>query len=325
LALAGNLVTGTGDATIAGAAVIAGNIDGKGAIIFGGTADIDGAFDASGNVTFNGTTGTSTVAGVFTAVDDVEILGDGKVTFEDTVDTSSKTVTIKNTGGVTLTAENTIATDLTVVEVVITGSTSDGVILDETATDITVNASESIEVSIAGSIVAGDSTGKVVIKGALLGPGTYEAADADTATLTLSASTAIEVKQGGSVTIPGDGQIVFTDDTSTITLLAGGSLIASEDGDFIGTSSSDQTDVTLTVTADGSTATEATVDEDSGIFTVTTGTGGGADEEFIIGKIAWEIPQTGSDADGLPGTAATPAAGTLTAGTGTTIIIAGTT
>jgi hypothetical protein len=305
LTLTGDLTVGTGVVTINGDATIPGTLihGGTGAIAFNGTTTI-GTFAPGANITAFGGTGAVTI---------------------NTVTLSTYTVKVVNTNGVTLdtATPTTIAVNLTApAGTIIKGTDSTNGVTINGTTLVIAGVSSSVSVPAAAPLVAGGGTAKVEIKGARLKAGTYTAVNNATATLSLAASTEIEVLDGGSVNIPVGGQIVLNGAvTSKITLLAGGSLIAATaDGDITGTA---HANVTLTVgtTATPDTATKALVTSASP-FGVTTTAGTGSVKTIVVGKIQWEAIDVainalvGADAD-------TDAIGTLTAGAGTTLTIAG--
>jgi filamentous hemagglutinin len=318
---ASTLTVGTGPITIAGTANIGGNLVATtGTVTFNGPATITGTLAATtGTLAFNGAT-ASTVTGVFTPGGAATISGTGAVAFTEAIgDTSTNTVTIKNTGGVTLTAANTLAANLVATGVTITGETTTGVVIDKDATNIVVPTGAFITVPDTGTGLVVGSTNTVTIKGATLKVGTYTGA---AGMLTLAANTEIEVGNGGEVAIAGSGKLAIGAATSSkVTLLAGGRIIAlTADGD-IDLASSNRAKILLTVgtTADPATPAMANISGTTP-FTVAVGSPGNT-QDVIVGKIKWSI--VGGTPAVYAGDTASAAIGTLIAGDGTTITITG--
>jgi hypothetical protein len=269
--------------------------------------------------TFNGTTTVDqfTSGNVGTIID-----GTGEVTITKVLGpTTSNTVIIKNTGGVTLTAENTLAANLKATKATIVGDVGGtGVTIKSDNASLTVPTGATITVSGTGSsIVAGGGNATVTITGATLKAGTYTAANNATNTLKLVAATEIEVADGGEVAIGTAGQIVFTADTSKISLLAGGSLVSSLGGTLIKDSNT-VANVKLIVgtTASPTTPTTAAVTTaNTTEFTVTTGTGSGS-TDVTVANAKWTIATGAVDTKAVSNTGT---AGKLKAGAGTTLTL----
>jgi hypothetical protein len=321
------LTTGAGAVTVGGILVGSGKTTTLGgALTVGGTAAFGGPLTNTAAVvaTFNGAT---TVTGIVTTGSTgLTIAGTGAVTLAEVPVTATGGLTVKSTGGVTLTPATAIAANIVATKAVIKGTAGAGTLIKSDGVALTVGTGNSVAVTGEGaSIVAGGVTGSVTIAGATLNPGTYTATNAATATLTLAASTEIAV--ANAVTIGTAGQIVFTDDSSKISLLAGGSLVASSAAGGLIKTGGDATGVTLTVgtTAVPGTATYATVGASSPFVVTTAVSAGTGSPAVVVGAVSWTVDKT-DEVDAQAGAAAGGGAaiGTLTAGTGTTLTIAGT-
>jgi hypothetical protein len=306
LDLTGNFATSaTTDALIVtGAATINGNVSGTGAAIF----------------TFNGTT---KITGTFTpGAANTVIAGEGKVTLEGALgDTSTNTVIIKNIGGVTLTQPTTIAANFKVTKATITGDTTDGVTIKSTnSSAVELKTGASIVIT-EGPIVFGSGANTITFTKTTLDVGTYTA----TATgLTLGSATTLTVNEGGTATIAGAGVLTFDDTIASILVLEPNATISvlAATGDITGSA---RTKVTLLV-ADSGTPTAGTNKAVSAVGTawkVTTAgsfDGGGA-ATVTLGKIKFVLANVTTATDGA--NADTDAAGSLTAGPGTALTLAG--
>jgi hypothetical protein len=310
LDLSGNLTAGTattGAVTVNGAATIGGTVTNGAAVsVF----------------TFNGTTAIDT----FTSGNPGTVIaGTGEVAIAKTlVDTSTNTVSIKNTGGVTLTAANTIADNLVATKVTITTDGTNGLTIDSDGTALTVPTGGSVTVpASAASIVAGGETNNVTITGATLKPGVYTGASGK---LSLSTTAEIAVANGGAIDIAGTGDLELTAATSKVTLNAGGAIdVKAATGAF---GEATQTETLVTVAASSATDTPAKADitntDTTWTVTATAGTGSAA-TNIILGKLKLALTGTaainnasGADAE------SSAAAGKLIAGTGTVITFIGT-
>jgi hypothetical protein len=335
--------TGTAEVKLAGAGKLtagsldlAGNLtagtDTTAAVTVTGKAEIDGIVTngaAASVFVFNGPTTIDT----FTSGNaGTVIAGTGSVTIAKALtDTSTKTVIIKNSGGVTLTVANTIAANLVATKATIKGTSTNGVTIESDATDITLDTGTSIDVTAEGaSIVAGGTTNKVTITGATLKPGTYTGTDGK---LSLDDATEIEVANGGKIEVAGaGGDLVLTKTASKVVLKAGGTIDVKDAGGKFG--EADQTDTKVTVAASSapSTATKAKVAKVGTVWTVTTdgiGTNISVKENRIrLGTFALDFDGTSEVNEDacIASTAesATAAAGKLITGAGTVITFIGT-
>jgi hypothetical protein len=287
----------------------------SGTVLVKGAANLSGAFNPGGNVTFNGDT---IITGVVTPSAPIELGGTGKVTLEAVLgDTSTNTITVKNTGGVTLTAKNTLAANLVATGVTIIGDTTTGVKIESDATNIVVPATDSITVPTTGTgLVVGDATETVTITGATLGEGTYTGVATG---LTLG-STA-EIKVAGGVVVTNTGVLTFADAaTSKIILLEGGKLSALAGSDIKGSTYA-KVKVLVAQKDAPTTATVGAYSAQGTDYKLTTGSSNAGN--IIVGKIKWVIAGSAVvDQEGVTADTGN-AAGTLTPGTDTTITIHG--
>jgi hypothetical protein len=282
------------------------------------------SLSATGSVTASSAT---TITAYNPSAPGAIIAGTTAVTIGTLGPTATNTVTITNTGGVTLTGENTIAANLKVNNAKITGSaaTGAGVLIDSDAANIVVHADESIvTTTVTGAnvsnIVAGGATDKVTLTNATLGPGTYTGT---TTGLTLGSTAKVTVAGTGEVNIAGSGILTFgTAATSQLILEPGAKVdVVAATGDITGT---DRTKVTLLVAA--STAptqgTKKNVTNTTTAWTVATA-GDMTNGTVVLGKIKFAI--TTDDTNAVIGANADTdaAVGSLTAGTGTILTLAG--
>jgi filamentous hemagglutinin len=292
----------------------------SGAVTITGAATITGAFAPAAAVSFGGLT---SITGEVAPTANIVLSGTGAVTLG-AIDTSSGTITFKNThaNGVILSAPSTALTTGNLVAtagVAIKGDSTTGVAIG--GASLTVAATSSI-VASTGSIVGGGSGNTVTITGATLGEGTYAGAAGG---LTLTTKGDITVADGGAVTLAGTGTLTLSEANTKIVLLAGGSLSAAIGSDIIDSS---HAEVKLTVgkTATPTVAAKATVVGSTPTWTVTEDTTAdtGNAGTPVVGKIQWTITGTTAVSAQIGANASSDAAGTLTAGTGTTITITGT-
>jgi hypothetical protein len=313
----GDLYTGNG-LTLSNATTDALTVTGHARI----NVTLTGSDSAANVITFSDQDEPSIIASFNPRFANTVIAGAGAVEIVESY-TSTVTVLIKNTGGVTVVPTINLASNITGTKVTIVGADANPVTIGGTTLAITGGSIE-VDADVAdASIVAGGANGTVTITGAKLSGGNFTAANAAEATLTLAADAEIEVAADGAVTIGTVGQIVFTDGDSKISLLAGGSLVASSGTSDLIKTGEDQTKVKLDASVDGN-DNKLLVGASENVYTVTRGATEKAAGTVILGKIKFTIPNTYSAAiSGVAATGDEAAGGTLVAGEGTTLTLAG--
>jgi filamentous hemagglutinin len=293
----------TGDLTVADGATVSGAVDTTGA-----TSALTYTFGD-----------TSTIGGAITLDQSLTIGGVGPVTLTAALpNTATNPITIKTT--VTLSATNPIAANLTASNVTVTGS--GGVVIDSSQGALSLGASESVKVT--GSLVAGAGDDTITISGpASLATGTYTpAADG----LALSDNAVITLAEAGSgATLAGAAKLTFATASDQLVLKPGATLDVAEEAEFEdSTDTADYTKISLAVYATGlTTGTKALDTGSDGTDWVLTTDGTGTDALVILGKVKFEVddanfsPYAGADTGG------SDAAGTLTAGTDTDLVLYG--
>jgi hypothetical protein len=319
----GIAVNGTvNNGSFADGAKITGKVTFTGTTAFAGTL----ANTAESTYTFDGET---TITGVLTVgTDGLTIAGEGAVSLTaKPVVAANLLLTVSNTGGVTLVEgiEVGVAGGLTV--------TDDGkvILADTKAITITGNGTvlfgSTAEVKLSGVgvwtatkaiTIAGEGTSGIKITGSESGAKLVSSGTAPK--LTLATETALDI--GGTITLALDGTangIAFTDETSTIVLNAGATITGTAataleaksgtvDGSGIKLTATDGTNSKITFTTAGVVTASASNPV--------------SDDAFVLGLSEWTSGTTDNSA-GVNSTVATAAIGSLSAGEGTTVTLAG--
>jgi hypothetical protein len=317
-----------------GGALTAGSLEVTGAASFGGDVTVKGGATFASTVTNTAAAkltvgGASTITGVLTVgTGGFEIEGKGAVSLTaKPVLADSKALTISSTGGVTLADGIAVGA---AGGLVVSGNGAKVIIPDEkkiaiTGTGTALFGANLVTLSGEGDwtateaiTIAGDSTTGVKI--------TSSEADAKFASsgtapkLSLAANTAIDI--GATVTLALDGTangIAFTGTTSTVVLNAGAKITGTAattleaksdttDGSAIKLTATDGTNSKITFTTAGVVTASSAVPS--------------ADVAFVLGKSEW-TSGTSDNSTGVTSTVATAAIGSLSAGTDTTVTLAG--
>jgi hypothetical protein len=325
-------LTTAGQLSVRGTFSVTGKATLGGNLTVGGTADFQGELvnTAESVATFNGVT---TITGKVTPdSNSLAIAGTGAVTLAAAPDLTNG-LTIKNTAGVTLVEATTIAANIVATNVTIKGDATTGTVLKTGNIDLTV--AEDNRITVTGEtakIVAGGSSNKVTITGAVLKAGAYTGTDGK---LSLGDTTEIEVN-GGQIVIAGSGELELTEVTSKVVLNANSALdVLSVSGKF-GEATQEETKITVAAADVPATPTKAGVVKAPALaeWTVTTDGSTGVDisdaeSKIILGTFAVDFDGTSAvNADECVAATAdskTAAAGKLVAGAGTIITFTGST
>jgi hypothetical protein len=322
-----------------GGALTAGSLEVTGAASFGGDVTVKGGATFASTVTNTAaaelTVGeATTITGVLSSgTGGFTIAGAGAVSLaEKPVVAASQALTVSNSGGVTLAKgiDVGVAGGLTV-----TGGTAAGKVIIPNGQAITITNSgtalfgSTAEVKLSGAgvwtatkaiTIAGDSTTGVKITS------TEAATFASSGTapkLTLAASTALDI--GATVTLALDGTangIAFTGTNSTIVLNPGAKITGTA-ATTLEANSSTTTGASIKLTAtDGTTASNFTFTTE-GVVTKSTDAPS-ADVTLTLGKSDWKSTNAANSTGVTSTVAGTAAEGSLSAGTDTTVTLAGT-
>ena len=287
---------------------------------------------SASTVTFNGTSGTTITGAVTTNTDGLTIAGTGAVTLSaKPVVATSKLLSITNTGGVTLSdgIEIAVAGGLTVSEssakIILPngkkiGITSSGTALFGKTAKVTLGGEGDWTATKALTITATATTG-VDITGTE--SGAELASSGNSPEITLAANTALAI--GGTVTLKLGGTangIAFTDATSTVVLKSGAKITGTADTTFKAKSGGTSDGSAIKLTATDGTNSKMTFVADTGTVTASS-SNPSADVSIVVGKSSW-ASGSGDNTSGVTSTVAgTAAVGSITAGTSTTVTLAG--